>query len=342
MVSQLDLLPEDGLFHYTDIRGLHGILQNKELWATHVTYLNDSQEFRLGMNLINQQVKLTYLNDSLEFRLENLINQQVKLAPQPESSNPITAFSGFVAAHGLIQNFEMLSEKVPEEAGPFVACLSAAGDQLSQWRGYGTGGGYAIHFDANALQQHLRRHAPDVEPVYEGVYALPLLTRELAKVIYYAKEPDRPVEIEAIPLIDEGITVLARKFQAYLDELYQNMLARKLPMPEHPDREMQALLGPGMVDLLNLAARVKHDGFEEENEYRIVTLCPPDFFWPSDIGLIPRVKIDFPPSCVRGVRIGPGQHMATRESSVLAYLHKHKDRYSHVEVSRSEIPFTGV
>lgn len=241
---------------------------------------------------------------------------------------------------GIQQNFDVVA-KSSRGTGPYIACLSAAGDQLSQWRGDGARGGYAIQFDANALQQHLRSHAPDVEPVYEGVFALPILKRELAKAIYYAKESGRPVETDTIPLIDEGITFLATKFQASMDNM-ANIARGKVPMPEHPDREMQALLGPDMVDLLNLAARVKHDGFEEEREYRIVTLCPPDFFWPSDIGLIPRVKIDFPPSCVRGIRIGPGQHVATRESSVRAYLHQHKDRYSHVEVSRSEIPFTGI
>ena len=32
------------LYHYTDAHGLYGIAQTKELWATNVSYLNDSQE----------------------------------------------------------------------------------------------------------------------------------------------------------------------------------------------------------------------------------------------------------------------------------------------------------
>lgn len=326
MVPPSDLLPDDGLFHYTDIRGLYGILEEEKLWATHVGYLNDSREFTLGMELIDKQLEL-----------ESLPPAGLRSISVPTPSDMMAALS-HATARGLQQNFRTLSEVVRKELGPFVACLSAAGNQLSQWRGYGAGGGYAICFEASALQQHLRKYAPDVEPVYEGVHALPIRKRDLGRVIYYPTEPDRPVEVEALPLIDERITSLIKNFRSRMDDIF----VHRHPPPEHLDRELQALLGPDMVDLLSLATRFKHDGFEEEKECRIVTFCPPEFFSPSEIGLIPRVEIDFPPSCVRGIRIGPGQHMATRESSVRAYLHKHKDRYSHVEVSRSDIPFTGI
>lgn len=314
-----DPLP-DRLYHYTDVGGLYGILKDQELWATHVGYLNDSREFHLGMDLIKQRVKQM---------------------PAPRPRDPISGLIGSGVMTGLKQNFEMLSEKIPEEAGPYVACLSAAGDQLSQWRGYGAGGGYAICFDTNLLQQQLDSYTPQVEPVFEGVYALPLHKQELGRVIYYAKEAQHPVGIDAIPLIDERITALANKFQTSMDSMVD--IARgKLPMPEHPDREMQAQLSPDMVHLLNLAACIKHNGFEEEREHRIVTFRPPELFSPSEIGLIPRVKIKFTPLCVNEIRIGPGQHMATRESSVRAYLHRNQDRYAHVGVCRSDIPFTGM
>src|SRR6266478_5667642 len=42
-----------GLFHYTDAVGLHGIVTSRRLWATHVYYLNDSQEFRYAGKLIS-------------------------------------------------------------------------------------------------------------------------------------------------------------------------------------------------------------------------------------------------------------------------------------------------
>jgi hypothetical protein len=240
------------------------------------------------------------------------------------------AVVSFGANRGLKQTFKVLSDSIRKEAGPFVACLSAERDQLSQWRGYGAGGGYAIRFDANALQQYLHDHAPDVTLATEGAYALPIQKRELGKVIYQAAE--------AIPLIDERLTQSINQFQTFMD----NVFVKFQPPSEHPDRELQALLGPGWADLLGLATRLKHDGFEEEQEYRIATFCPPEFFCPSDIGLIPRVNIGFDPSCIQGIMIGPGQHMDTRESSVRAYLEYFEGRYSHVEVCQSTIPFTGV
>jgi hypothetical protein len=318
MANQPDVLPAD-LYHYTNVGGLHGILEKQQLWATHVTYLNDSQEFLLGMGVIDAQ--LDKLPSSPPARLQNVT------VPTPSD---ILAALPFGAKQGLQQNFRVLSDILRKEAGPFVACLSAAGNQLSQWRGYGAGGGYAIRFDANALQRYLLDHAPDVKLATEGVYALPIQKRELGRVIYQASE--------VISLIDGRITELINHFQTFMD----NVFVRRQPPPEHPDRELQALLGPGMAELLGLATRLKHDGFEEEKEYRIVTFCPPEFFCPSEIGLIPRVNIRFDPSSIQGIMIGPGQHMDTRESSVRAYLDRHKDRYSHVKVCQSEIPFTGV
>ena len=102
-----------------------------------------------------------------------------------------------------------------------------------------------------------------------------------------------------------------------------------------------AIINPLIGDLLEVATRLKHHGFKEEREYRIVTFCPPDLFSPNDIGLIPRVSISFDPHCVKEVWIGPGQHMDTRESSVRTYFQKHKEKYPGVEVKRSDTPFTG-
>ena len=312
-----DELPE-ALYHYTDAGGLYGILQKEQLWATHVTYLNDSQEFLLGMDLIDAQ-------------LDKLVSPppaELQNATAPTPSDLLAALP-LAANRGLKQQFRVLSEILLKEAGPFVACLSATRDQLSQWRGYGAGGGYAIRFDTKAFQQHLYAHAAGIKLTTEGIFALPIQKRELGKVIYQAAE--------AIPFINEQIELLISQFGAFVT----NTLLRTENRPEHPDREGQSLLGPGIAELLGLATRLKHEGFKEEHEYRIVTFCPPEFFSPSDIGLIPRVIIDFDPSCLKEVMIGPGQHMDTRKSSVRTFLDHHKDRYPDVTVSRSETPFTG-
>ena len=37
--------PPEILYHYTTAKGLLGIFNTKSIWATHVSYLNDEQEF---------------------------------------------------------------------------------------------------------------------------------------------------------------------------------------------------------------------------------------------------------------------------------------------------------
>jgi hypothetical protein len=37
--------PPDIIYHYTTQTGLLGIIENKELWATKIIYMNDSTEF---------------------------------------------------------------------------------------------------------------------------------------------------------------------------------------------------------------------------------------------------------------------------------------------------------
>lgn len=52
---------------------------------------------------------------------------------------------------------------------------------------------------------------------------------------------------------------------------------------------------------------MKNSAFEGEHEYRIVAYVPEkawdnrnSFHEPSSIGLIPRIKLDFEPSCITG------------------------------------------
>jgi hypothetical protein len=39
------------LYHYTDATGLLGIVQSRAIWATHIRYLNDAQEFDYAADL---------------------------------------------------------------------------------------------------------------------------------------------------------------------------------------------------------------------------------------------------------------------------------------------------
>jgi len=49
----------DRLYHYTDQKGLLGILENRTIWATDIFYQNDSSEFVYGKNIFYERIKVS-------------------------------------------------------------------------------------------------------------------------------------------------------------------------------------------------------------------------------------------------------------------------------------------
>ncbi|MGE0713806.1 MAG: DUF2971 domain-containing protein [Alphaproteobacteria bacterium] len=119
--------PPKRLWHYTDGRGLIGIVSTKTLWATQISCLNDASELRYSYSLL----KLAFTD--ISFR----------------DSDPV---AGYVSARML----DLLSEDSARTSHWFVACLSEREDDLNQWRGYGGGeNGYAIVIDGQILNAKL-------------------------------------------------------------------------------------------------------------------------------------------------------------------------------------------
>lgn len=56
--------PPDTLYHYTGQVGLLGIIQNAELWATKVQYMNDLAEFRRALSMAQTGLDLMISNSS--------------------------------------------------------------------------------------------------------------------------------------------------------------------------------------------------------------------------------------------------------------------------------------
>jgi hypothetical protein len=114
-------LPPDTLYHYTDQRGLLGIIENVELWATKVQYMNDATEFGRAVDLAKMRLRT---------RADN-----TKAQGDAEFLNTI------------IDNLDSISHT---NICSVSFCRNP--DLLSQWRGYsGSGGGYAIGFCSTAL-----------------------------------------------------------------------------------------------------------------------------------------------------------------------------------------------
>jgi hypothetical protein len=117
--------PPPIIYHYTDDKGLRGILESGCLWLTDVFNLNDPSEMA---HSFSQAVKV--------------LNTRAASGP-PESQTFARLFEAF-AREGAIQKI----------AHFFVCSFSAHGDDLGQWRAYADNGrGYALAFDAKTLEQ---------------------------------------------------------------------------------------------------------------------------------------------------------------------------------------------
>lgn len=118
-------IPPTPLYHYTTGDNLIRIIESKEIWATHISCLNDATEIMYSVEELRKRVKIRLLANQkpeLEFLLkkmdERLATPRVEIAPA------------------------------------FLFCLSTKKDHLSQWRAYSGGeGGYSVEFDPEGLRQ---------------------------------------------------------------------------------------------------------------------------------------------------------------------------------------------
>jgi len=109
------------LYHYTDVPGFKGIVESQELWATHIQYLNDTQEYRYAVDVATR----------------------VLLAQAPTAADP--------REQAVLCRLGM-ELSVGRRVYVGVASFSEVADGLSQWRGYcPNGAGYSLGFVAQEL-----------------------------------------------------------------------------------------------------------------------------------------------------------------------------------------------
>lgn len=127
------------LYHYTNAAGLTGILSNKKVWMTYIHALNDSLEESHALSVMVDYFELRY--KSVEDKLRKL--------PKPTNECDPLEQSGYgyelSTLRNLIKQFQN-GDFYSDDSETFTFSLSEDKDSLSQWRGYGLGGGYAIEF----------------------------------------------------------------------------------------------------------------------------------------------------------------------------------------------------
>ena len=203
------LQDDDFLYHYTTPGGLIGIVENRILWATDVFYLNDSEEFALGIQIACEYVEKkqadTGNNESINGRLEWLLKTLKHIGPLGKQS-------------------------------VYISSLSKEDDQLSQWRAYCGGGGFAIGFKVDKLKKLAKAQGFVLE---ECIY-----------------DPDKQKR-----LINEAVDSIAGPW-----------LNSSTPWPELPGEGPRFETHLRLLDELSrLSPKLKNKGFLEEKEYRLIS-----------------------------------------------------------------------
>jgi hypothetical protein len=120
----------DELYHYTNADAALHILESGELWASNALFLNDAEEIEHGIGIYANVVEAVRARGTHSQRTLDLFDSSTLHA-------------------------EML-----RQSAVFVCCLSAASNQLSQWRAYcANGTGYSIGFRSNGFTD-LRGDSP--------------------------------------------------------------------------------------------------------------------------------------------------------------------------------------
>jgi len=135
----LERTPPPILYHYTTQQGLLGIINDKEIWATHTQYLNYVREFRHALDLAKEELSAMQ-NEPARNERERTCLAEMERALLP----------------GM------------ERINVCVCSFSEHGDVLSQWRAYGgSASGFAIGFSGDFLRKTATDYGWLVPVIYD-------------------------------------------------------------------------------------------------------------------------------------------------------------------------------
>lgn len=206
--------PDMPLHHYTDANGLLGILQTRQLWATNPVFMNDQTELLHSL-----------------FLLKEIVSDPSGTGGR--AGEPSTQADEVVMV--VIEQFYRFLEI-------YVVCFCTSGDLLSQWRGYGKSGGYAIGFDPKGLLSIATGPVVLRPVVYDQAVQRSMLCDLIRRwrgsfIGAPSRNTDvRPWNIGALMLAMAFTEIaVAFKSDAFQEECEWRLIVRQLPMiPENP------------------------------------------------------------------------------------------------------------
>ena len=234
---------EDALYHYTSANGLIGIFESEEIRSTAYYCANDEQELSAGSGVLTRflRERAHQLRQANDPRAEVFAKRGIDIMRYADRfERQVTALT----MSSLVAYITCFCK--PSGKEDFLQGL------LSQWRGYGTDGGYALQFSRTRLQAAIENanKANDINYDLEDVYYSPenpLKDRVLAQQSAFLDE-----------------------FEKRLDELAEPIDFRRTTL-RNPIFEL--LKGP-LIPLLDYLTCTKNAHFAEERECRLSTFSP--------------------------------------------------------------------
>jgi hypothetical protein len=294
---------ENSLFHYTNADGLKGTLDTNSLWATATYCLNDQSEIKYSLSILD----MTADDDFLKHWKENHIAAINKRKCSDEFiktlSNELDCLKHFITSFSIINDDETYKHGL-----------------LSQWRGYGNDGGYAIEFNKKKL-------ITSFESLDIGLNNKAQLWGE---VNYLGPKNES--------LKDFFKTNIKTVMNDLEIDLNNKFITNSFEI---------ILFEQTLAYLISIAPFTKNPHFSEEKEFRFYIgtyddLCC-DFTNRNGL-IIPYKKLDFDIiSCINRIIIGPSSRSDDRVRSVKALLKscidKHNLKNIDIDVTASNIPF---
>lgn len=225
-------IPEK-LWHYTSVEAFLKIVGNKSIFATDVHFMNDREEFVHARQLVDEMVK-----ETPELDVEGFPNREF--------------FAKAVA----------LSFGIKAEI--FVACFTAAEDQLGQWRAYSHGSaGVSLGFDLRGIRPPTESAACFTPCLYASASKRELLWDAVRHVRDELASYRRST-------FEEACKVDPTKRAATDKEAVVTQFLKANEEKRAPFERFAMSVTRNRFDCLRVAALLKNSAFGEEKEWRLV------------------------------------------------------------------------
>ena len=262
--------PQTTLYHYTSLSGVMGIVESGSLRATDIRFFNDAAEMK---------------------HTADLLRTAIALRGEESISNPRL----------LVQLQEWLSHRLTDGHMLNVACFTANGNLLSQWRSYcPTTKGASLGFLPEKISSAGTNQSFQV-----------------GKCVYDAKTQQK----------------LAQKILETIEEVAQRRGENMDPSKRDPSNSFHDVFEEIEDDLLRVAALLKHPSFYEEQEWRTVSSVMTNYveapieYREGPSMLVPFVKFHLPEAPdrrldIEHVFLGPTPNVTNSMTSLSRYLSK--------------------